>query len=70
MPEIMNGKNIADFVDPDILEKLEALEREEEKLEAEGFYEEESDMVRTCILSIPQITPISKRASLPVRLRR
>lgn len=47
MPEIMNGKNIADFVDPDILEKLEALEREEEKLEAEGFYEEESDMVRT-----------------------
>ncbi|KAI0697285.1 GTP binding protein 4 [Cytidiella melzeri] len=44
MPEILNGKNIADFVDPDILEKLEALEREEEKLEAEGFYEEEEDM--------------------------
>ncbi|OBZ70927.1 putative nucleolar GTP-binding protein 1 [Grifola frondosa] len=44
IPEIMDGKNIADFIDPDILEKLEALEREEEKLEAEGFYESESDM--------------------------
>lgn len=38
MPEIMDGKNIADFIDPDIEEKLEALEREEEKLVAEGFY--------------------------------
>ncbi|KAL1941919.1 hypothetical protein VTO73DRAFT_6449 [Trametes versicolor] len=44
IPEIMDGKNIADFIDPDILEKLEALEREEEKLEAEGFYESGSDM--------------------------
>jgi len=34
IPEIMDGKNIADFVDPDIIEKLEALEREEEALEA------------------------------------
>ena len=39
MPEIANGKNFADFVDPDILERLEALEAEEEKLEADGFYE-------------------------------
>ncbi|CCL98715.1 uncharacterized protein FIBRA_00719 [Fibroporia radiculosa] len=45
IPEIMDGKNVADFIDPDILEKLEALEREEEKLEAEGFYESEEDMV-------------------------
>lgn len=29
----MNGKNIADFVDPDILLRLEELEREEEMLE-------------------------------------
>lgn len=35
IPEIMDGKNIADFVDPDILEKLDALEKEEEQLEAE-----------------------------------
>lgn len=45
MPEIIEGKNIADFIDPDIAEKLEALEREEEKLEAEGFYEINDDMV-------------------------
>ncbi|KAJ7239947.1 P-loop containing nucleoside triphosphate hydrolase protein [Mycena haematopus] len=44
IPEIMDGKNIADFIDPDIAEKLEALEREEEKLEAEGFYDSEEDM--------------------------
>ena len=46
IPEIMDGKNIADFIDPDIAEKLEALEREEDKLQAEGFYESGSDMVR------------------------
>jgi hypothetical protein len=45
IPEIVNGKNIADFVDPDIAEKLEALEREEEKLEAEGYYQSDSDVV-------------------------
>ncbi|EIN11211.1 GTP binding protein 4 [Punctularia strigosozonata HHB-11173 SS5] len=44
MPEIMDGKNVADFIDPDIEEKLEALEREEERLQAEGFYDSESDM--------------------------
>ena len=46
IPEIMDGKNVADFIDPDILDKLEALEREEEKLQAEGFYESEEEMVR------------------------
>lgn len=45
MPEIMDGKNVADFIDADIAEKLEALEREEEKLQAEGFYDSEEDMV-------------------------
>ncbi|KAH9932541.1 P-loop containing nucleoside triphosphate hydrolase protein [Fomitopsis serialis] len=44
IPEIMDGKNIADFIDPDILEKLDALEREEEKLQAEGFYDSEEEM--------------------------
>ena len=38
MPEFYNGKNVVDFIDPDIAEKLEALEREEEALEAQGFY--------------------------------
>ncbi|KIY68466.1 P-loop containing nucleoside triphosphate hydrolase protein [Cylindrobasidium torrendii FP15055 ss-10] len=44
IPEIMDGKNVADFIDPDIAEKLEALEREEEKLEAEGFYDSDEDI--------------------------
>ena len=52
MPEIMDGKNIADFIDLDIEEKLEALEREEEKLSAEGFYDSEEEMVSRCLYSI------------------
>jgi len=35
IPEIIDGKNIADFVDPDILQKLEALEQEEDQIVAE-----------------------------------
>lgn len=34
MPEIIDGKNIADFVDPDIERKLSALEREEDARDA------------------------------------
>ncbi|WVR04268.1 hypothetical protein IAU60_001268 [Kwoniella sp. DSM 27419] len=46
IPEFLNGKNVADFIDPDIAEKLDALEREEEALEAEGFYaSDESEML-------------------------
>ena len=42
VPEIYNGKNIADFVDPDIWEKLEELEKEEDLLlEMEGMKIEE-----------------------------
>lgn len=43
IPEIWNGKNIYDYVDPDIESKLAALEEEEEKLEAEGFYNSDDD---------------------------
>ena len=43
----MDGKNVSDFIDPDIVEKLEALEREEERLEAEGFYDQDEDIVST-----------------------
>jgi len=35
IPEIMDGKNVADYIDPDILAKLEALEKEEEQIVAE-----------------------------------
>lgn len=44
VPEIMNGKNIADYIDPDIFEKLEELEKEEELREAAGFYESDDEV--------------------------
>ena len=45
IPEIMDGKNVADFIDPEIEEKLDELEREEERLIAEGYYDSEEEMV-------------------------
>ncbi|KAK4211676.1 P-loop containing nucleoside triphosphate hydrolase protein [Rhypophila decipiens] len=44
IPEIFDGKNVYDYVDPDIDAKLQALEDEEERLEKEGFYESEEEM--------------------------
>ncbi|KAK6819776.1 hypothetical protein PG990_010264 [Apiospora arundinis] len=44
IPEIFEGKNVYDHVDPDIEAKLQALEEEEERLEAEGFYESEEEI--------------------------
>lgn len=44
IPEIVEGRNVYDFVDPDIEAKLAALEEEEEKLEAEGFYDSDEDL--------------------------
>lgn len=39
IPEIINGKNVADYIDADIFEKLEELEKEEELREAAGVYD-------------------------------
>lgn len=50
IPEIMDGKNVSDFIDPEILQCLEELEREEEMREAAGQYDsepEDEDTVRT-----------------------
>jgi len=49
IPEIVNGKNVADFIDPDIELRLAELEAEEEaieaRLEAEGYSDDmESDL--------------------------
>ncbi|XP_067004052.2 nucleolar GTP-binding protein 1 [Anabrus simplex] len=38
IPEIWEGHNIADYIDPDIFKKLEELEREEELRESTGMY--------------------------------
>lgn len=44
VPEIFNGMNVADFIDPEIDAKLAALEEEEERLEAEGFYDSDAEI--------------------------
>ncbi|ODQ79744.1 hypothetical protein BABINDRAFT_161449 [Babjeviella inositovora NRRL Y-12698] len=44
MPEVLDGRNVYDFLDEDIAAKLQALEDEEERLEAEGFYASESEI--------------------------
>jgi len=41
VPETWQGHNVADFIDPDIMEKLEKLEAEEEARERAGFYDSE-----------------------------
>ncbi|XP_066903355.1 nucleolar GTP-binding protein 1-like [Halyomorpha halys] len=38
IPEIWEGHNVADYIDPEIFKKLEELEREEETREEAGFY--------------------------------
>lgn len=43
LPEIMDGKNVLDYYDSDIEEKLNQLEAEEAELEASGAYEVEGD---------------------------
>ncbi len=45
MPEIMDGHNIADFIDADILQRLDELEREEEEAAATAqAADEDEDM--------------------------
>lgn len=63
IPEIMDGHNIADFIDPDILKRLEELEQEEQVREAaEG--EEESDM------SDEELTPEEQEALNTIRKKK
>lgn len=38
IPEIWEGHNVADYIDPEIFEKLEELEKEEELREETGMY--------------------------------
>ncbi|KAF2137988.1 uncharacterized protein K452DRAFT_234961 [Aplosporella prunicola CBS 121167] len=44
VPEIFDGKNVYDFIDPEIEAKLAALEAEEEQMEADGRYESDDDI--------------------------
>ena len=44
IPEVFDGKNVYDHIDPDIEAKLAQLEEEEERLETEGYYDSEEDI--------------------------
>ena len=44
IPEVLDGKNVYDFIDPDIESKLQALEDEEEKLQASGYYDSDASV--------------------------
>ena len=43
IPEVVDGKNVADYIDPDIMKRLKELEREEEMREAAGVYNSEPE---------------------------
>ena len=43
IPEIFEGKNVADYIDPEIMRRLEELEREEEMREGAGVYDSEPE---------------------------
>lgn len=43
LPEIWKGHNVADFIDPDIMAKLDELEAEEEKLMEAGYYDDKNE---------------------------
>lgn len=62
MPEVLDGKNVYDYLDPEIAEKLQALEREEEQLEKEGFYDSDEEDEENSYLSTPEAQEIREKA--------
>lgn len=68
IPEIINGKNIADYIDEDIFEKLEQLEKEEELREQAGMYDDdEEEMTPEEIKIQKQAAEIRKRKKIRVQ---
>jgi nucleolar GTP-binding protein len=43
LPEVWQGHNVADFIDPEIMEKLDQLEAEEDRLEKAGYYDDKDE---------------------------
>lgn len=62
MPEILDGHNVYDFVDPDILQRLEELEREEGLRQEQG---EEDDLEMD-----DELTPEQKEALAAIRKKK
>ena len=44
IPEVFDGKNVSDYIDPDIENKLARLEEEEDRLEAKGYYDSDDSV--------------------------
>uniref|UniRef100_A0A8C8Z196 Nucleolar GTP-binding protein 1 n=1 Tax=Prolemur simus TaxID=1328070 RepID=A0A8C8Z196_PROSS len=55
IPEIWEGHNVADYIDPAIMKKLEELEKEEELRTAAGEYDSESDSEDEEMVEIRQL---------------
>ncbi|ESN92557.1 hypothetical protein HELRODRAFT_107963 [Helobdella robusta] len=74
IPEIWEGHNIADFIDPEIERKLEELEREEEMRERAGMYdddeEEEDENAKVIRLTAEKIREKRKLMILESREKR
>jgi len=60
VPEIMDGMNIADYIDPDIMARLEELEKEEEEREKEHQNEMEEEDEDLVDLSEEQLETVNK----------
>ncbi|CAH2038916.1 unnamed protein product [Thlaspi arvense] len=71
MPEILDGHNVADFIDPDILLRLEELEREEELRLAEVAEDEiETDGEELSVEQKNQLAAIRKKKACLIREHR
>uniref|UniRef100_K9J2B3 Nucleolar GTP-binding protein 1 n=1 Tax=Desmodus rotundus TaxID=9430 RepID=K9J2B3_DESRO len=55
IPEIWEGHNVADYIDPDIMQKLEELEKEEELRTAAGEYDSEPESEDEEMVEIRQL---------------
>jgi len=83
IPELWNGHNFADFIDPQIIEKMTLLEKEEEERERSGFYnyepeKEDENMkeirhlagrIRTKRVLMKNVASRKKRSTKPVITR-
>ncbi|XP_062981860.1 GTP-binding protein 4 [Elgaria multicarinata webbii] len=55
IPEIWEGHNVADYIDPDIMKKLEQLEEEEELRQTAGEYDSDSESEDEEMMGIRQL---------------
>jgi nucleolar GTP-binding protein len=71
MPEIMEGHNIADWIDPEIEERLQALEEEEDRLAEAGHYEEKMEEVDEETMNLKRLAgQIMQKKSLVIQAHR